>query len=180
MGEKVDARFDFGFEQVEDGLHVFTIQEPKFTTYEVKGDSGVVKGYNYQAKCLVDGGPSDGLAHFEFFSTRIKNDGKKSKAGDLNRAGIASLNGFLIKLGVRKNEPLDSDEVEQERFGKKWETLTGKQIGIYTEQYKDRDNKTRTRSKYYRTIAETLAELKAAPKAEEPKKAESKNTDSWD
>uniref|UniRef100_A0A6H1Z9K7 Uncharacterized protein n=1 Tax=viral metagenome TaxID=1070528 RepID=A0A6H1Z9K7_9ZZZZ len=161
MGEKLDARTEFSYEIPEEGVHIAVVQEPKTGTYDCQGG---VKGYSFGVKCVIDGGPSDGLWHFENWRSRWP-DGK------LNTKALSAMYGFLVKLGVKKLGGIDSDEIEQERFVKGFEGIAGKAVGLDIFHSKGKDNKEWSRAKAYYTVAEAKAKMGVAPVANGKKEA---------
>lgn len=154
MGEKLDARYEFGYELPEEGVHVFVVNEPKANVYDCKDKDGQVhgKGYSFAVKCVVDGGASDGLYHFENWRSRWP-DGK------VNTKAMSALYGFLIKLGVKKPGGIDTDEIENEKFMKGFETIAGKPVGLEIFHSKDKQDKVWSRSKAYYTVAEAKEKM---------------------
>jgi len=184
MGERVNEKYEFGFEVVDEGIHVFTVQEPKAVTYDCKDKDGNMhgKGYAFSVKCVADGGPSDGLFHFENWRSRWPD-------GNLNTKAMSALYGFLIKLGVKKPGGLDTDEIENEKFQRGFESISGKPIGLEIFHSTGKDGKTWSRSKAYYTASEAREKMgngkvgqKAVPVSAQkaaPAPAPAQDKDGW-
>ena len=154
MGEQISPKYDFGFELPEEGVHVVVVGEPKTSIYDCRDKDGQThgKGYQFSVKCMVEGGPSDGLYHFESWRSRWGD-------GNINSKALSALYGFLVKIGVKKEGGIDSDEIESDKFCKGFETIAGKSLGIDIFHSKGKDDKVWSRSKGYYTVAEAKAKM---------------------
>lgn len=130
---EITARYKFGGGQpVSEGIHIFQVKDATFTKDDPnKPDKGWT--YKIEAVC-VDGGDSDGLNQWEFFST---GPGPKRKY-----FGCFKMMGFLVKAGVLKADAkMDSSKFETEDFAKNFiAKVKGKKYGADIEHQERTDN----------------------------------------
>jgi hypothetical protein len=110
---KIVPKFESEFPIVEEGVHLFLIEDAKV---EVK-DNG-----KYLAKITAraEGGPSEGILHFENFGWTAGSD----------EFGVQRLAGFLVKVGAISPEKCDTDLFESEGFRNRLkDKLVGKIYG---------------------------------------------------
>jgi len=110
---KIVPKFESEFPTVEEGIHLFVIED---AMVKAKDDG------KYLAKITAraEGGPSDGILHFENFGWSTGSD----------EFGIQKFAGFLVKIGAVPPEKCDTDLFESEAFRNRIkEKLVGKTYG---------------------------------------------------
>ena len=166
MAIKLSEKYDFDvFEPLPEGWYILKV---------IDGEGKIKEhgGFHGKVKTQVDGGESDGRFHFENFSTR-KNDGGE------NELGCTALLAFLRKSGTAKEGQFtDSSQFESAKFADGFGKNVGNKLyGAYLVPETTNQGKVMTKSKKYRTVAETQAEMKKpvgkdVTKPEEPRSSE--------
>ncbi|MBU3895918.1 hypothetical protein KKG36_01185 [Patescibacteria group bacterium] len=167
MGEKVTGAFEFGYELVEPGIHIMSVE-----TADVVKKDNPEDGWVYKVRCKVQGGESDGRGHFEQFITKSKGN-----------FGLRKLVGFLIKTNVLQAKDYDSDTFETEQFGNKFKQATiGKLFGVEIIHQTTKMGKVMSNSKAYYTVKEAQDKLNGIAPGKQEKSIEVKKEepdDDW-
>jgi hypothetical protein len=110
---KIIPKFESEFPIVQEGVHLFVIEDAKV---EAKENGKFLAKITARA----EGGPSDGILHFENFGWTAGSD----------EFGVQRFAGFLVKLGIIAPEKCDTDLFESEAFRSRIkEKLVGKAYG---------------------------------------------------
>lgn len=116
----VDPQFNFDFDIVEKGDHLFiakeaNVDEPK---------EGSKLGHRFWVRLVVQGGSQDGLGHIESFY-------ENKKDGTENEFAMKKLAGFLVKSGAyTKPGKINTDQFKTPAFRERWKSsIPGKYIG---------------------------------------------------
>jgi hypothetical protein len=173
MGEKVTGAFEFGYELVDEGPHIFSVE----TASGAKNED-IDKGWTFKIRTKVQGGESDGRSHFEQINTRF--------GGKVNKQGFKKLLGICFKVGLIPPKDYDSDQFESEEFAKKFQGIIGKNLGMDIFHQTSKQGKTFSNSRAIYTVQEAKDKMNTTvkgattpdPKLGGVKKEE--QSDSWE